>query len=56
VVDAAEGLVACRDGTTLQLIEVQPAGKRAMAWRDFANGQRVRGMEAATPDRLEGRV
>lgn len=35
------GIVACGGGAGLRLIEVQPAGKRAMAWADYANGRRV---------------
>lgn len=37
----ASGLVACGDGLALQLLEVQPASKRAMAWRDFVNGAKI---------------
>lgn len=32
--------VGCGDNTTLELIEVQPEGKRKMAARDFVNGHR----------------
>jgi methionyl-tRNA formyltransferase len=35
------GLVVCGDGLGLQLLDVQMANKRAMAWRDFVNGVRV---------------
>ncbi len=35
------GLVSCGVGESLRLIEVQPAGKRAMAWSDFARGRRL---------------
>ncbi len=49
IMDAERGVVACAGGTTLRLIEVQPAGKRAMAWSEFARGRSVkRGM------RIEG--
>lgn len=41
VISAAEGLFACADGTALQLLEVQPAGKRAMKWPDFARGRTI---------------
>jgi len=34
-------LVACGEGTTLHLLEVQPAGKRRMSAADFARGYRV---------------
>lgn len=40
IVDPARGIVACAAGT-LRLIDVQPAGKRAMAWADFARGAHV---------------
>src|SRR5262245_37166974 len=49
VTDAASGFVACRDGSTLQLLEVQPPGKRVMSWKEFANGHRV-----STDDSLVG--
>jgi methionyl-tRNA formyltransferase len=57
VIDASRGHIACAGRTTLELIEVQPAGKRAMPWRDFANGQRVRAMsplDQSEADRLIG--
>ncbi len=44
ILDTAQGLVACGEGV-LRLIEVQPPGKRAMAWRDFANGHGVKSQE-----------
>ena len=31
-------IVGCGDGSCLELLEVQPAGKRALSARDFANG------------------
>jgi len=40
VLDPARGLVACGEGA-IQLLEVQPQNKRAMAWRDYANGRSV---------------
>lgn len=43
LIDATQGLVRCADGSTLQLIDVQPAGKRIMAWPDFARGRRLSG-------------
>ena len=46
ILDAARGLVACGGGTTLEVMEVQPAGKRSMAWADFARGARVAAGEA----------
>lgn len=39
--DPERGVVACGDGG-VELIEVQPAGKRAMLWKDFAAGHRPR--------------
>ncbi|CAG0950158.1 methionyl-tRNA formyltransferase [Phycisphaerales bacterium] len=44
ILSPADGLVACAD-STLQILDVQPAGKRAMPWRDFANGHRVQSQE-----------
>lgn len=41
IVSADEGLVACGDGGTVELLEVQPQGKRAMDWRAFANGRSI---------------
>lgn len=41
VVDAGAGIVACGGGTALRLVEVQPAGKRAMGWADVARGRRI---------------
>ncbi len=40
----AEGLVACAERSTLQLLDVQPPGKPPMPWPDFARGR------ALTPD------
>jgi len=34
--------VSCGEGTVLEILEVQPAGKRRMPGRDFANGARLR--------------
>ncbi|MEO1007031.1 MAG: methionyl-tRNA formyltransferase [Planctomycetota bacterium] len=39
---ADAGVVACGGGTTLRLLEVQPAGGRPMAWEAFANGRGIR--------------
>ena len=42
VSSTAEGLdVECGDGNVLRLLEVQPAGRRAMTVRDFLAGHRV---------------
>ncbi len=41
IVDPGAGLVACGGGTLLRVLEAQPAGKKAMAWGDFARGQRI---------------
>jgi methionyl-tRNA formyltransferase len=48
LVDSTAGVVACGPndvGGSLQLIEVQPAGKRAMAWKDFAMGRQPKNGE-----------
>jgi len=52
IVDPLNGIVAFGEGTTLRLLEVQPAGKRVMPWRDFANGAKLaegEGLEFAAP-------
>lgn len=41
IVSADEGVVACGDGRCVQLLSVQPQGKRAMDWKAFANGRSV---------------
>jgi methionyl-tRNA formyltransferase len=41
ILDPAAGLVQCGGGTALRLLEVQPAGKRAMTWSDFVHGHAV---------------
>ncbi|MBL4810583.1 MAG: methionyl-tRNA formyltransferase [Phycisphaerales bacterium] len=41
IVDAGAGIVACGVGT-LQLLEVQPAGKKPMSWQAYANGRQVK--------------
>lgn len=45
ILDPVEGIVLCGEHTTIQLLEVQPAGKRPMPWRDFANGRQVKSQE-----------
>jgi methionyl-tRNA formyltransferase len=42
VLDPGSGLVACGRGTAVVLSEVQPAGKKAMAFTAWANGRKVR--------------
>ncbi len=46
ILDAALGLVRCGHNSALQLLEVQPPGKRPMPWRDFANGRHVQSQES----------
>ena len=36
-----DGSIACAEGA-IRVLEIQPAGKRAMTWQDFVNGRRVR--------------
>jgi methionyl-tRNA formyltransferase len=36
----ADGMVACGEDR-LRILEIQPAGKRLMRWRDFVNGYRA---------------
>ena len=40
ITDAARGLFACAAGS-LELLDLQPAGGRAMSWSDFAHGRRI---------------
>jgi methionyl-tRNA formyltransferase len=49
IIDPAAGLVACGRGTILQLLEVQPAGKRPMPWPDFARGRAITPGERLEP-------
>jgi methionyl-tRNA formyltransferase len=42
LLDPARGLVACGEGSSLRLLEVQPAGKKPMSWEDFARGREVK--------------
>lgn len=39
-VDVEQGIVACAGPDDLRLVEVQPAGGRAMRWPDFIRGRR----------------
>lgn len=50
ITDPAEGLVACAPGSALRLLEVQPPGKRAMPWVDYARGRSVGVGECLTED------
>lgn len=45
IFDADRGEVDCAPGTVLRLVEVQPAGRKAMTWADYARGRRVRSGE-----------
>lgn len=49
ITDADGGLVACGDGVCIQILSVQPQGKRAMDWKAFANGRAIE-----TGERLVG--
>mgnify|MGYP006272095887 FL=1 len=49
IVDPAAGRVACGGGSVVEVADVQPAGKKPMAWPAFANG---RGVERG--EKLEG--
>lgn len=41
LIDPRVGTVACGNGTVLQVLEVQPPGKRAMPWSAYANGRTI---------------
>jgi methionyl-tRNA formyltransferase len=48
LVDPKSGIIACANRTWLQLLDVQPLGKRAMPWPDFINGNPLpRGVQLA---------
>lgn len=49
--DAAAGVVQCGDGSTLQLLEVQPAGRKPMLWKSFVNGNPVQDGTMVSPTR-----
>lgn len=48
ILDARVGTIACGGGTTMTVLEVQQAGKKAMSWDVFARGARVMDGEALT--------
>lgn len=41
VLDPRVGTIACGHGTVLQILEVQPPGKRPMPWTAYANGRTI---------------
>jgi methionyl-tRNA formyltransferase len=41
IISPDEGLIVCGDGGTVEILQVQPQGKRAMDWRAFANGRSI---------------
>jgi methionyl-tRNA formyltransferase len=41
LLNPSTGDVSCGNGTILRMLEVQPAGGRAMFWADFARGRRL---------------
>jgi methionyl-tRNA formyltransferase len=47
ILDHANGTIQCGGGSAIRLLEVQPAGRRVLTWRDFANGY-----QQDTSDRL----
>ena len=49
VADPNAGLIACAGGSTIQLLELQPAGKKTMTWQAFANGLRPTAADAFHP-------
>jgi len=46
VIEPAGGLIACGGQTQLQLLQVHPAGSKAMSWEDFTRGRRPKAGEA----------
>lgn len=41
MISVDEGLVVCGDGGSVELLQVQPQGKKSMDWRSFANGRSI---------------
>lgn len=41
IIDPARGVVSCGNNTALQILELQPAGKRPMDWASFARGRPI---------------
>ncbi len=51
IIDPARGVVSCGNNTTLEIIELQPAGKRPMDWPSFARGRTIPpGSRLISPD------
>lgn len=51
IIDAARGVVCCANHTTLEVLELQPAGKRPMDWASFARGRPIpEGSRLVSPD------
>lgn len=52
IIDANQGIVACGDCQAIQLLQVQPANKRAMDWKAFANGRSIKDGEQLVGNQL----
>lgn len=51
IVDPVRGVVSCANHTTLEILELQPAGKRPMDWASFARGRPIpAGSRLISPD------
>jgi methionyl-tRNA formyltransferase len=51
VVDPSLGAICCGQHTTLEILELQPAGKRPMDWASFARGRSIpAGSRLMTPE------
>ncbi len=51
IIDPARGVISCGNHTTLEIIELQPAGKRPMDWASFARGRPIPlGARLVSPD------
>lgn len=51
IIDPTRGVVSCANHTTLEIIELQPAGKRPMDWASFARGRPIPpGSRLISPD------
>lgn len=49
LIEPKEGVVACGDGSAIRIVELQPAGGRAMSWAQFAAGARPRAGDRFEP-------
>ncbi len=49
LIDAHRGIIRCGDNTTIQMIEIQPVGKKPMTWTALTNGRSIETGTAVIP-------